>query len=329
MRRLFLKLRSAVVHALAHDVINTAKAAAYSSMLMLFPALLVVTTLMAQVQPSGTALGELRSTFEQFLPPDTLDLLQSYLMSRHVHSFQVILSATSLSIFAALGVMLTLMEGFRRAYRLPSEAWSFWAQRARALLLVPMVLLPLAVATMVIVFGRQIETWMIEAAGHDLRHIVLFFWRMARWSIAIATSVTVLTALYHFGARRKEHWARVIPGALAGTLVWFPATLAFGWYVTRDENYSRFYGSFAAGIATLVWLYLTAFIVLLGAELNGALYWDRHEQTAAREAARAIAGRVETGPLRGAGRRGAAALDNTGGLAPVTPSKQASGSMQR
>ncbi len=329
MQRLFLKLRSAVIHALAHDIINTAKAAAYSSMLMLFPALLVVTTLMAQVQPSGTALGELRSTFEQFLPPDTLDLLQSYLMSRRLHSAPVILSASALSIFAALGVMLTLMEGFRRAYRLPSEAWGFWAQRVRALLLVPMVLLPLAVATMVIVFGRQIEIWMIEAAGHDLRHIVLFFWRMARWSIAIATSVTVLTALYHFGTRRKEHWTRVIAGAMAGTLMWFPATLAYGWYVTRDENYSRFYGSFAAGIATLVWLYLTAFIVLLGAELNGALYWDRHEQTAAREAARAIAEEAEAGPMRGSGRRGAAALNMTGGLAPVTQSKQSAGSMKR
>ncbi len=331
MRDLFLKLRSAVVHALAHDVVNTAKAAAYSSMLMLFPALLVATTLVAQVQSGGTAQGGLRSIFEQFLPPDTLDLLQSSLLSRRLHSVQVILSASSLSIFAALGVMLTLMEGFRRAYRLPVEAWSFWGQRARALLLVPMVLAPLSVATVVIVFGRQIETWMIEAAGHELRHIVLFFWRMARWSIAIATSMTVLTALYHFGTRRKEHWARVIPGALAGTLMWFPATLAFGWYVTRDENYSRFYGSFAAGIATLVWLYLTAFIVLLGAELNGVLYWDRHEQTAAREAARAIPVNVgETaGRLRGSGRGGAAASKKNGGMAPAPQNKQASGSMNR
>ena len=331
MRRLFLKLRSAVVHALAHDVINTAKAAAYSSMLMLFPALLVVTTLMAQVQPNGTALGEVRTNFEQFLPPDTLDLLQSYLSIQRLHSVQVILSASALSIFAALGVMLTLMEGFRRAYRLPSEAWGFWAQRARALLLVPMVLVPLAVATMVIVFGRQIETWTIAAAGHDLRRMVLIFWRMARWSLAIATSVTVLAALYHFGTRRTEHWARVIPGALAGTLMWFPATLAFGWYVTRDANYSRFYGSFAAGIATLVWLYLTAFIVLLGAELNGALYWDRYEQTATREAAQAFAQQLgdAAGPMRASGRRGAAALTTTGGLAPVTQSKQASGSVKR
>ena len=93
----------------------------------------------------------------------------------------------------------------------------------------------------------------------------------------MTTSVTVLTAVYHFGTKRKEHWLWVAPGAAAGTLLWFPTTLAFGWYVTRVADYSMFYGSFGAGIATLVWLYITAFSVLVGAELNGVLYGDRQD----------------------------------------------------
>jgi membrane protein len=98
---------------------------------------------------------------------------------------------------------------------------------------------------------------------------------MVRWTIAVSTTVSVLTALYHFGTRREEHWTRAIPGAVGATAVWFPATLAFGWYVTRIADYSMFYGSFGAGIATLVWLYLTSFSALLGAELNGVLFRDR------------------------------------------------------
>jgi membrane protein len=281
----YAKIRAAVLQALANDVVNNAKAAAYSSMLMLFPALLVVTTLVAQVEKGGKMLGGLRYILDQFLPTDTLYLLQSSVFEHHVHSIQVILSAASLSLFAALGVMLSLMEGFRRAYRLTGKQWGFWGRRARALLLVPIVMVPLSVASTVIVFGHQIELWMIAFAGHDLRHIVLFFWRMVRWSISMASSVAVLTALYHFGTRRTERWVGVLPGAVAGTLIWFPATLAFGWYVTLDENYSRFYGSFAAGIATLVWLYITAFTVLLGAELNGVLYRERHQPHAAKEPA--------------------------------------------
>jgi membrane protein len=280
MKSFFSKLQTALWRALDHDVVNTAKAAAYSGMLMLFPALLVVTTLLAQVPEGTTLVGEIRASFEQFLPADTMDLLQSYVLTRRIHSTQVILSAASLSVFAGLGMMLSLMEGFRRAYRIPADAWGFWGRRGWALLLVPIALVPLSLATLVIVFGHQIEARMIDNADHELRHIVLFFWRMARWSVALVTSATVLTALYHFGTKRKEHWAWVVPGAITGTLLWFPSTLAFGWYVTRIANYSRFYGSFGAGIATLVWLYITAFSVLIGAELNGALFQDRQEQIA-------------------------------------------------
>jgi len=270
-------LRKVIWLALDHDVLTTAKAAAYSGMLTLFPALVVLTALLAMV-PEGTSLvGEIRSAFEQFLPDDTMSLLKVAMETHRMYSAQLIFSAGALTVFAGLGLMLSLMEGFRRAYHEPRDSWGFWQRRARALLLVPIVLVPLALATLVLVFGRQFESWMIDNAGHELRHVVLFFWRMVRWAIALLTSSCVLGALYHFGTRRKEHWAWVGPGAVAATLVWFPSTLAFGWYVTRIADYSKFYGSFGAGIATLVWLYITSFSALLGAELNGVLFQGRQQ----------------------------------------------------
>jgi len=275
MIRFLAHLRYAAVQALANDVFNTAKAVAYSGMLLMFPALLVITTVLARVPEGPTLVGEIRGAFGQFLPADSMDLLQTYVLSRRFHSNQLILYAGALSLFAGLGLMLSLMEGFRRAYRLPMDDWSFWGRRLRALLLVPIALVPLSAATLLVVFGHQIENWMVEKADHELRHAVLVFWRGVRWSIALVTSVAVLTALYHFGTRRTEHWLRVAPGAVTGTVLWFPATLAFGWYVTRIADYTMFYGSFGAGIATLIWLYITAMSVLLGAELNGAIFRER------------------------------------------------------
>jgi membrane protein len=279
MASLIRSFRKAIWLALEHDVLNTAKAAAYSGMLMLFPALVVLTALLAQVPEGNSLVGEVRSSFEQFLPADSMSLLQSALETRKFHSAQLIFSAAGLSVFAALGLMLSLMDGFRRAYRQPRNNWSFWQRRLRALLLVPIVLAPLSLATLLLVFGRQIEVWMIDNAGHELRHFVLYFWRMVRWAISLMTSMIVLGALYHFGTRRKEHWAWVGPGAVAATLVGFPATLAFGWYVTRIADYSMFYGSFGAGIATLVWLYITSLSALLGAELNGVLFRERQQRS--------------------------------------------------
>ncbi len=277
MIRFIAHFRKALVRALKHDVVNTAKAAAYSGMLMFFPAVLLFTTLLAQAPEGTSRAGEIRAALEQFLPSDTMYLIQSYVITRRMRSLQVLLSASTLSLWGGLGVMLSLMEGFRRAYDLPPSTWGFWRRRLRALQLVPIALAPLSVATLMLVFGRQIELWMVDNARHEMRYMVLFFWRMVRWLVAVLTSLTVLSALYHFGTRRKEHWLWVAPGALAGTVIWFPATLAYGWYVTRDADYSMFYGSFAAGIATLVWLFISAFSVLLGAELNGVLYGGRQE----------------------------------------------------
>lgn len=271
------KLRKALWLALEHDVLNTAKASAYSGMLMLFPTMVVVTSLLALVPEGTTLLGEIRYTLMHFLPDDTMSLLADSMQSRRIGSTQVLFSALLLSLLAALGMMLSLMEGFRRAYRLPREQWGFLERRVRAFLLVPMVHIPLALASVLLVFGHTIEQWMIENAVHELRFALIFFWRMIRWSIALATSITVLGALYHFGTKRTEHWIHVMPGAITATVVWFPATLAFGWYVTRIANYARFYGPFAAGIATLVWLYLTCFSALLGAELNGVLFRARSQ----------------------------------------------------
>jgi membrane protein len=278
MFRVLLQFRRALALATDHDVFNTAKAAAFSGMLFSFPSILVVTTLLASVPAGTTLVGDIRSSLDQFLPSGSMDLLESALESRPLYSAQVLLSATSLSLFAGLGLMLSLMEGFRRAYELPRDEWGNWKRSLRALLLVPIVVVPLWLASLLLVFGQEIEVWMINNADHELRYIVLFFWRLVRWTLAVATSVSVLSALYHFGTKRREHWKWVIPGALGATFVWFPATLLFGWYVMRIADYSMFYGSFAAGIATLVWLYITSLSALLGAELNGVLFRARQER---------------------------------------------------
>jgi membrane protein len=278
MVRVVLQFRRALALATEHDVFNTAKAAAYSGMLFAFPAILVVTTLLASVPEGTTLVGDVRSSLGQFLPAGSMDMLETALESRHLYSAQVLLSAISLSLFAGLGLMLSLMEGFRRAYQIPRDEWGYWKRSLRALLLVPIVVVPLWLASLLLVFGQQIEVWMITNADHELRHIVLFSWRLVRWTLALATSVSVLSALYHFGTKRREHWKWVIPGALGATFVWFPATLLFGWYVMRIADYSMFYGSFAAGIATLVWLYITSVSALLGAELNGVLFRARQER---------------------------------------------------
>ena len=266
------KFRLALGTSLSHDVFGTAKAAAYSAILCLFPTILVLTTLLALTPESDSVRGEMRAAFAEVLPNDTMSLLHDYFTNQKARSEQVLSSAILVSLVAAMGMMLSLMEGFRRAYDLPRREWSFWVERGIALAMIPLCLGPLAFATVVVAFGHQIEQWAIESSFHVLGPVVLFLWRIVRWSIGLATTIVVLAMIYQFGTPRRRAWKYVLPGASGAALIWFLATLGFGFYLTRFADYSVVYGPLGAVVATLVWLYIATLSVLIGAEFNAHLF---------------------------------------------------------
>jgi membrane protein len=285
MLRLFHNFRRAVWSAFGHNALSMAKAAAYSAILSLFPALLVVTTLFAMMPAGDDIRGVLRAAFQQVLPPDTMMLVQSYFLTYHARSIRIISGSLFVSLFAAMGVLLSLMEGFRRAYRLPRGTWGFWQERIAALLLVPGTMMPMAIATLFLTFGHTIEHWMIANSDHELHLYVIVLWRLIRWAIALGASVFSLILIYHYGVPRQKlplqtgkltlvrgRWRETLPGAAIATATWFIATLVYGIYLTRFADYSIVYGSLGAGIATLIWLYMIALSVLIGAEFNAQMF---------------------------------------------------------
>jgi len=270
--RHFHHLRRAVWQAFGHGLLNNAKAAAYSAILSIFPALLVVTTLLAFAPETDTLQGELRLAFSSILPADTMSLVQAYFQINHARSVRIVVGSIFVTIAAATGSMLSLMEGFRRAYKVPHDQPYLWSERVRAVVLVPGTLVPLIFAMILVAFGHVIEHWMIDVSGLELRSYVIFFWRAVSWLIAMATSVATLGVVYHYGAPGRRPWKHAFPGAVMATITWFLVTLIYGWYVTRHADYSVVYGSLAAGIATLVWLYMVCVSILMGAEYNAQVY---------------------------------------------------------
>ena len=275
---LLLHLRRALGKAFGHNAFTIAKAAAYSELLSLFPALLVVASLLAAWPTSDAVRGDVRALLGDLLPQDTMALAQGYFSPHSARSHRVVAVACLVALAASMGVMLSLMEGFRRAYRLPRGMFGFWKERLVALLLIPSTLIPMLFATGFVVFGHQIEQWMIFNADHVLRPLVIVLWRIARWLIAIATSVVVLEVIFHFGTAARPPWHRTLPGSVLATFTWFGSTMAYGWYVTRFADYSRVYGSLGAGIVTMVWLYFVSIAILVGAEFNAQVYpiWADH-----------------------------------------------------
>jgi membrane protein len=267
----FTRLRLAFWQAFMHGQYSVAKAAAYSSILTLFPAFLVLTSALEVSHNTEGFLQLISTAVRWVLPPGSRAIALSFFQTKQHHATRIIVSASMVTLLAATGVMISWMDGFRRAYAM-ANTWGFWKERAIALYLVSLALVPLGFATILVAFGEQIETWMQDQTMHLFRPLILLLWDGVRWTIALLASIASIALIYHHGMPKTQSWRRVMPGAVLATFLWFPATMLFGWYVTHYATYSVVYGSFSAAIALLVWLYIVSAIVLLGAELNAQIY---------------------------------------------------------
>jgi membrane protein len=267
--RIPVALHRTAIYAAEHDVFNLAQSAAYSAMVFLFPALIVMAAIIALLPDTAPVRAQLGTLIGRFLPYEVLPLLESYFApAPHTKSTHALIVAFVVSITGATAVITTFMEGLRRAHGLPYNCWTFWGRRTRAFALVPLSLVPLAIASTLVVFGHILIARITHYVAPELRGPVYVIAFLVRWVVAFTGSVGLIALLYHMGTPVRQPWRRVVPGAIAATAMWFITTLAFGWYVTRFANYTQVYGSLGAGIALLFWLYIVSLSILCGAEFN-------------------------------------------------------------
>jgi membrane protein len=281
-----------LLSALDHDCLNLAQSTAYSAIVALFPALIVAAAVIGLLPDTAPVRFQIAEFFDRVLPGGVSALLDTAFENapQHTHSLRALVSAGVVSFAGASNVIATLMEGLRRARGLRRDGWSFWQRWMRSIKLVPLSLVPLAVASLLVVFGHALTGWLVASIGPESREPIYAAALLLRWALAVGASVGLIALLYHLGVpeervgvaaergggraggRRagavQEWWWRSLPGAVLATALWFPATLIFGWYVTRFTNYSEVYGPLGAGIALLFWLYIISLSVLAGAEFN-------------------------------------------------------------
>ncbi len=270
MQRFWGLFRQACIATVEDNCFGTAKGAAYSALLAFFPVLASLAGIFARANAAAVARVFSRLLF-QIIPPGTQDLVRSHFTTQGQRPVWLILLAAVLATFAASGVMMTLMEGFQAAYRLPSGR-SFLKQRAVALLLVFIAEVPAVSSSALIVFGRHVEGWMLGwlglGPGDEIRVSLILLFGFLRYVVALGTTVLVTGLLYYVGPNRRIALPSVWPGALLATVLWLLATTGFALYVRNFSNYNVLYGSIGAVIALLVWMYLLAVIALFGCEYN-------------------------------------------------------------
>ena len=276
--RLWSLFRRAWIAAYEDNCFGIAKGAAYSALLSFFPVLTTITALLVQANAESVSRVITRVLFE-VAPPGTQDLLRDYLRSQGRRPGGLLVVATILSIWAASGAMMSLMEGFQAAYNLPSGR-PFLKQRAMAALLVVCGAVPLVFGSVMLLFGSRTEGMITKWFGLSREGVQLASWvivlsRLLRALAAFGSIVLAAALLFYLGPNRSMRFRSVWPGAFVATILWLISTQIFGWYVRYLANYNVLYGSIAAVIALVVWMYVLAVVALVGCEFNAAVENDK------------------------------------------------------
>lgn len=270
-RNVFWLLRRSLYSTLDDNCLGYAKAAAYSALLSFFPVLASAATILVETR-AGFFSNMLERSLSEIVPPGTEDLVLQQFRVSGSRPVMVLIVAVVVSVFAASGVIKSLIEGFHAAYRTPLNR-SILHGSAISMALVVMAVLPLLAASVLILFGRQIENVVMNWLRVDpLLNPFAWVWqllsRIAQDVVAFGTTVVLTGTLYYFGPYRPQRWKYIWPGAVLATALWLAATSGFAWYVLHIGHYNVMYGSVSASIALLVWMYLLAIIALIGCEFN-------------------------------------------------------------
>ena len=252
----------------ADRILSTSGSVAFFGLLAIFPGIAVVVSLYGLVADAST-IGTHLAVLSGILPGGVLALIgeQVTLIARQENetlglAFLVglvvaLVSANSgvAALFDALNVVYDEKEK-RSVVRFYATTFLFTLAGAAFVILAisGVVLLPLALK----LFGSATAT----------EQAIAFL----RWPFLLVAVMVSLAFVYRFGpSRRDARWRWVTWGSVFAALLWVAASMLFSWYVTTFDSYNKTYGSLGASVGFMMWLWLSAVIVLLGGELNAEM----------------------------------------------------------
>lgn len=248
------------------DALAQAQAAAFGMFLSFFPLLLFVLGVLSSSRELGAAVGEIVSGLRAVLPPGSRQMVTEFLTNRARNPGGLIFLGLGGTLLAGTQVMTGLMEGFRIVHRISfHQRPGYWRQQVRALLLLVVTIVPFFATMIITVFGRQLRQWMIAHFG--LPGLFNGLWLLVYAGLALVVATLILTVIYRVGQRGTRSWNDVLPGAAVATLLWWVVNSGFGFYV-RHVPYSLVYGGLAAAIGLLIWMNLSAVVILIGSAFN-------------------------------------------------------------
>jgi membrane protein len=256
----------------ADEMLDSAAALTYYSLLSLFPALLFAVAVLGLVGQESL-IGNTADYLKRAGAPDSTinavtDALDSA-QSQKGTALTAMVLGLAISLNSASGAFGAVGRALNRAWRV-EEGRGFVRRKANDLLWT-LIVLVLVMLTFVLVFlGGGLASDVLGWIG--LGETVADVWRIVRWPLALLSALLVYAVVYYAAPNvevRRFQW--ITPGAVFGVITWIVASAGFFVYVSNFSSYSATYGAFAGAVILLVWLWLTNVVLLFGAELNAAI----------------------------------------------------------
>ncbi|MGF1552740.1 MAG: YihY/virulence factor BrkB family protein [Paracoccaceae bacterium] len=258
-----------VYEGVTYDNLNVVSAGvAFFALLSIFPAVALLVSIAGFFLDQQMVATHIRD-LTQLMPPNAASIIQGQAegvaqssSSAVQFSFWVSLLIT---LFFASSAIRNLMDGMNVAYG-EKERRMIVVKYLVALLLTFVLIVGILVA----IIGLVIVPVVLKFVG--LGGTVDLLLSLARWPLLAALMIGALALVYRFGpSRRQPRWRWITPGAILATVLWLLGSIGFSYYVSNFGSYNETYGSIGGVVILLLWFYLTAFVILLGAELNAEM----------------------------------------------------------
>ncbi|MFD3685408.1 YihY/virulence factor BrkB family protein [Nocardiopsis sp. NPDC058631] len=260
----------------ADNVTDLAAGLTYYAILSLFPALLVLVSLLGLAGPDGTRT--LTDNASAILPQDVAGLVTTAVEnlqgSQGVAGLVGIISL-AVALWSASGYIAAFMRASNIIYDVPEgrPIWKKLPVRV-GITLVMLVLMTLTVLAVAVSGGLAEHIGELLGLGTT----AVAVWEIAKWPVLLVIVIFMIALLYWASPNAKRGFRWVSAGSVLAVLIWMAASLAFAFYVATFASYNKTYGSMAAVVIFLVWLWISNIAILLGEEFNAELERGRAEQ---------------------------------------------------
>src|SRR5215218_2288090 len=254
---------------MADHVTNLAASLAYYAFLAI-PAVLLVAVGVFSLVGDPDAVQKIINRLQTVAPEEALKLIQETLtrvtQSTSSSGIAMLVVGSVLALWTVTGAMDTLMWALNAAYD-REETRGFVKRRVTALVMVILLLVAFVLAFGLLVLGPHVSGWIGDAVG--LEAVIKLLWWTAQWPILIVGLLLAFATVLYLGPN-VEHprWQFLTVGTAIAVVAWLVASGAFALYVSQFGSYNKAWGSLAAVIIMLTWLWISGLALLFGAEVN-------------------------------------------------------------